>query len=459
MRIEAFWAKGYRSLRDVRLEPLGPFNVFYGRNGSGKSNILAAIHTLFQLLQVIGSNTSELEFLRGSQGTDVNEEEARRLANIALEAGVVAHRDLYIQAAGESIALGAILGRGTSMVDLSIGRRLPDSIKVEITLDRIVSEPCLWISQMEIDGRSLADMPLEPDPSGMPSLRHVQALLADRLPSKAFSMVDAIRALGVERDDTTERQESANVLLQDMNEGRLASALFAAKNASVPDLRKRFRTLQTLLEGEPLQRPPFDVLRDVVTKEIAIRERRSTPSGDEREVPLDLAGLGIVQIYTILAKILFAGTSAVGVEEPEAHLHAPTSGLHLRRLLRRLVEERQIEQLFIATHSNLFDLDPDGYFDVSLDEGGATVVRRCPISEVDRHFYEPGPTLHALEELLATAAPDKVMFRRPDGSPVTASEMVEMLRGADPTAVDYLARQLRRDMVVLTVRPGQPFPG
>lgn len=105
----------------------------------------------------------------------------------------------------------------------------------------------------------------------------------------------------------------------------------------------------------------------------------------------DLAGLGVVQLYSILAKILFAGTSTVGVEEPEAHLHAPTSGLHLRKLLRRLVDEGHIEQLFIATHSNLFDLDPEGYFDVSLDETGATVVKRCPIQEVDRHFYEPGP--------------------------------------------------------------------
>src|SRR5271154_1060458 len=49
MRIESFWAKGFRSLRDVRLENLGAFNVFYGPNGSGKSNILAAIEAWLRL--------------------------------------------------------------------------------------------------------------------------------------------------------------------------------------------------------------------------------------------------------------------------------------------------------------------------------------------------------------------------------------------------------------------------
>ncbi|WP_437940090.1 AAA family ATPase [Sorangium sp. So ce341] len=40
MTIASFWAKGYRSLRDVRVDDLGPFNIFYGPNGSGKSNLL-----------------------------------------------------------------------------------------------------------------------------------------------------------------------------------------------------------------------------------------------------------------------------------------------------------------------------------------------------------------------------------------------------------------------------------
>ncbi len=152
---------------------------------------------------------------------------------------------------------------------------------------------------------------------------------------------------------------------------------------------------------------------------------------------LDLAGLGIAQIYWILGQAMLSGARIIGIEEPEAHLHAPTTGKHLRALLARLVDEKHIDQLFIATHSNLFDLDDKGFFDVRL-ENGETIVTRKPLDAIDEHLYEPGPTRHALEELLAFAPANKVMFRRPDGSPVTASEMVKLLRDADPTALDYL---------------------
>ena len=49
MRITKFWARGFRSLRDVTLEPLGPINVFYGPNGVGKSNLLDAIHKFVEV--------------------------------------------------------------------------------------------------------------------------------------------------------------------------------------------------------------------------------------------------------------------------------------------------------------------------------------------------------------------------------------------------------------------------
>jgi hypothetical protein len=129
---------------------------------------------------------------------------------------------------------------------------------------------------------------------------------------------------------------------------------------------------------------------------------------------------------------------AVGIEEPEAHLHAPTSGRHLRQLLVRLVQEKHIDQLFIATHSNLFDLDPTGYYDVSLRDG-CTVVERSDLTRIDReHLYEPGPAKHALARLLGYAPADEVVFRRADGTPVTAEEMLRLLQEDDDVAVQFL---------------------
>lgn len=48
-------------------------------------------------------------------------------------------------------------------------------------------------------------------------------------------------------------------------------------------------------------------------------------------------------------------------------------------------DEPLLDQLFIATHSNLFGLDETGYWDVSLDAATSeTRVVRKPRSEIDR---------------------------------------------------------------------------
>jgi hypothetical protein len=153
---------------------------------------------------------------------------------------------------------------------------------------------------------------------------------------------------------------------------------------------------------------------------------------------LDLAGLGIAQIYWILGQAMLSGARAVAIEEPEAHLHAPTSGRHLRELLQRLVDEKHVDQLFIATHSNLFDLDSKGYWDVSL-QNGETVVTRAELPDIDRkHLYEPGPAKHGLQHMLEYMPAEEVVFRRADGSPITAAEMLRMLQEGADDAVRFL---------------------
>ncbi|GAB4542100.1 MAG: hypothetical protein Tsb0020_54700 [Haliangiales bacterium] len=199
-------------------------------------------------------------------------------------------------------------------------------------------------------------------------------------------------------------------------------------------MRRRYRDLQALLQAKPLNRPGFDITHDPASGEIDVVETKII-DGQPHDVPLDLVGLGLAQVYRIVAQCILAGTFAVGIEEPEAHLHAPTSGMKLRQVLSQLVESGPLSQLFIATHSNLFDLDPKGYFDVSHDAERGTVVERKPLSEIDRaHLYEPGPAKHALQQMLGYLEADTVVFRRPDGAPVSAGEMLAMLQRDDPIA-------------------------
>ncbi len=425
MRIEAFWAKGYRSLRDVRLEPLGPFNVFYGPNGSGKSNLLAAMQAWLRLIPI----ALETSFMRTLfDAPDLPPQQARELWRgqraLHMEGAPLHVHDFTVGSERRRIVLGGTL------VDLSP----PEVQRVSITLEldgTNLHKPTLLQWELEIDG-----LALNHDEQIAPAQREKLSALEKVVIERKLSAVPADRMPRIEAA-SQRPPDGVDPLSWYFQRGQLKDALFAAQNATSASTLRALEKFRQLMQGAPLHRPAFRTVEDPHT---GIRDLREwlRPPFEGQDVSLDLAGLGIAQIYWILAQAMLSRADIITVEEPEAHLHAPTSGLHLRQLLGRLVDEGHIEQLFLATHSNLFDLDPIGYFDVHLDESGATVVERRPLRDADRHFYEPGPTLHALEELLSVAPADKVMFRRPDGAPVTAREMVDLLRSADPTALDYL---------------------
>lgn len=220
--------------------------------------------------------------------------------------------------------------------------------------------------------------------------------------------------------------------------GDAADQLFAIKNHPDRAVRASLDRLRALLSGPPLHRPPFDVVQFPDTGRKQLREQVER-DGAIHDIPVDLAGLGVAQLYSILSQIKLSKARAVAIEEPEAHLHGPTSGRHLRELLLRLVSEGDIDQLFVATHSNLFDLDPAGYFDVELVDGWTRATRR-PLADLhEKHLYEPGPMKHVLRAMLATQMErDKVMFRTREGEPVTVAKLIDHLDGDTDVAFEYV---------------------
>jgi|GEM_PF-2486459 hypothetical protein len=442
MRIESFWAKGYRSLRDVRLDNLGPFNVFYGPNGGGKSNFLEALASLFDLTRTavqMADHVAGGVWPGGDAPTP-----SRLAADVAIKANVLKKEDLCVYEKTRTLILGARLtSAGGTSIELSSGPLTLPDLEIEVTVDwAIEAHPSLQLSVLRTNGDDLLPFMRTGAPSpalkhtSVKSRDHLKALLVDVLPSRAYTRVGADRYPRVEQRGAA--TGSRDLVALHLQEGRLKSALLAAQIGPSAHVRRRLEALRSLLAGEPLRRPPFDPIQDPATGTIDLRERLPEPNPEGLEIPIDLAGLGISQIYAILAKAMLTGTSAVGIEEPEAHLHAPTSGRALRTLLVRLVEEKFVDQLFIATHSNLFDLDPTGYFDVSLKDG-CTVVVRSDLTRIDReHLYEPGPAKHALEKLLQYAPEDEIVFRKSDGTGVTAKEMMRLLQEDDALAVRFL---------------------
>lgn len=422
MRIRSFWAEGFRSLRDVRLPELGAFNVFYGTNGAGKSNILAAIELL---ARAAGRRIPGYLSLEDPVHEDWVGELARAddFCHSAPDPRI--RLGMTVAASGDAPVFRSGIHTDTELTLEAVFERLPGR-RTSLRITRLIGPHCGNLLQL-----------WEQQNSSNPGLRQVKddlgRFFSSVVAEQLFRLVPAVRAVQSESGPLGTKHKSG---LADLFEkGRIKEAFVYALTSPDPVIRDRFARLRELLTGEPLHRPPFDPVYDPQTERYELRER--APGG--RDVPLDLAGLGIQQIYMILGQIMLGRASAVGIEEPEAHLHAPTSGRHLRVLLKRLVERGDIEQLFITTHSNLFDLDSTGYFDVRL-EGGATVVeRKTNLNEIDeRHLYEPGPAKHGLEDLLRLIDPSAPVLRRPDGSPVSAGEMLKLLQEDAPEAVEFL---------------------
>lgn len=77
------------------------------------------------------------------------------------------------------------------------------------------------------------------------------------------------------------------------------------------------------------------------------------------EVPIDLAGTGVLQILQILSYVNFYNPKILLLDEPDAHLH-PNNQRKLTSLLKQLVEERNL-QVILTTHSRHL-LDALSYF-------------------------------------------------------------------------------------------------
>lgn len=444
MRLVRFWARNFRSLREIELPDIGGVSVFYGPNGSGKSNVLQAMRLLYRL--------TGLRFAAGKLGDPTTGIGSERLL------GLVGHDDVWQRDTGDTVVLGGVL-RGDGAAPLYSGPRLRfGELEVELRFDYRV-QGLMWFSRLTAratDGASLDLLAEATAPTPLaPSLRGPQAGAAVRsdviypdlyqfmvreIP-REFSLVDGVRGLRFE-----ERSETADFGLRPaphevvdflLDANRLKEALARARGSSDERIRAGFRRMVRILEAD-LHRPTLDVIDDPIAGRYELREAREAPDGRQYTIPLEQAGLGLVQVYAILAGALLRGADAVAIEEPEAHLHAPDSGRLLRAALGRLVESRAVSQLFIATHSNLFDLDPGGFYEVRLEGGETRIVRQCDRTLIDRYLYEPGPARRALDGFLQFLPPETVVFRRGDGRPVSVEQMRSMLLDDDDGAVAFL---------------------
>ena len=385
MRITEFSITNFRSLRDFHIAELVPVNVLYGENDVGKSNVLAALQTIFCAkwqrtaadyrpgrfhegeVRQFGSSfykdtSAPITFVVRVAMDD--DEIAKNLspANTPLEVSKLAAAPLEI--AG-TISEPRILPRPSSAI------RRPDTLGPPETVAKFRVTKLEWHKAVVFDATVEGDTVLPGQASGFFGLtpeRYVEFFnrLTDYL-TDSFQLVPPTRFVGPEKASPAETV---------LRPGNFKNALLQWSHG-LPDTNRiqTFREVQRWFDGEPFgygQINPFVVPIKGTTESMA--DVMVTRGG--QALPLERYGTGVQQVLILLSYLLSdRKRRMLGIEEMELNL-SPNTQDRILSQLRVAMEnpELRLGQLFLTSHSEVFATKCPGrrYF-LSM-KNGATYV-------------------------------------------------------------------------------------
>ena len=369
MRINSFHIQGFKSLADVKVESLSDINVFYGLNNVGKSNIFQALDLWNQLLPSITLSTDQLE---GITGASLFQLGGDNLINLEIS--------LHLSGNFDETAIVKIINRenmksrypAISYKDLKPDDKPDDLDKLlqgKITLNskmQIVTKPGSKEANCQVDllGETETGYQVELELEDLPQ----------KLPS--FHVIRASRRLQAEM-----RGESKD--LGSISDYNLKQALFYAYLSRDLQQKNRLAAIKRILSSSPFNLGDLDIALDRDTDQIDIGFVRS-----DGRLPLENMGSGVQQLLLVLGQIFLNDYPIIAIEEPEMNL-SPQYQQYLLVALRKLMQDPavKLDQLFISTHSPYFEFE-ENFFDVTMDEQGATQVIKLPMEKRSRYFPE-----------------------------------------------------------------------
>ncbi len=309
MRISTVEIRNFKAIASARLE-LSDFNVIVGANGSGKSSILQAMHWMFQ------SGRHPIVYARSNpkDGVTLSEKNATYMPSPD-------YRN-----AGNSAEYGN--KSGSPQLDMVVSATMDDASKVTAAL---------WIKSARNEGLLVH----------IPSNNTFVARLREQ--SREFSAYIP----GLAGIPLSEEKRSQAIV------HRLAAA---------GDANTVLRNVLLLLKGRDINgKNGLHLLEEYVAQVIGkisldvsfADERDSTISarfqtadmqaGEKRWKPLELAGVGYLQVIQIFAYLIYFRPAMLLVDEPDAHLH-PTTQERLVPVLVAASKETDT-QIILTTHS------------------------------------------------------------------------------------------------------------
>lgn len=486
---------GYRSLRDVEIDGLPEKVILYGPNGSGKSSLMRAVRLLLRAVTTADEVPTKRE-----EAVSLSLQEADKKLHLRLE-------DFY-RGGKPEIRVS---------VEIGIGDRARSILGVPVAEDLYILTLCgifqsigdgkilFWCDRADVDGTLMIGRPedekIRQIRKKINAVRNqiigVESQIANYLSTieqevKTFPREHVEAKYRAAILQATAKKESLKQDLIEFEKELGESALAADRIRLVlcrellqlheayrmpggePGLERALH--DAMLSPDPENQSAIDRLGERLarvrlfgaqTSPVALRPVVTTFG--ERQVhffrsphgwlPISNLGTGEQQIILMLGQSLISRRPIALLEEPEAHLHPKLMGPLADFLSESVVvadEQPDIDQIWMATHHHMFAIDED-FFDVSLDDDGATVVRRRPRSEAVEHFYEPGPFWDALRELVSSGLEkNAVITLNANGEPIRAQDLLESIEGNRKLAREFVDTATRS--VVLSIRKQQEKP-
>lgn len=336
MKIESIHIKGFKSIKDLKIEGLSDINVFFGQNNVGKSNLFEAIAICHRLLA---------------------DESRTEVTNLISEFGQIF----------------ALNGKGT--IEIEINVRLDKAEQEKVHPDIRLLNPELSILYRLKEQSSHVPKPEVKALTPKGEVSYPQGKY--QLDWSEFHLIPAQRQFQRELMSTKDAQAKTKVV----SHNNLKQALFDAYNSLDFQQKKRLAAIRDILNSPPFELGELDIARDPNNNEINIGFIR--PNG---RLPIENMGSGTQQLLLMLGQIFLNDYPVIALEEPEMNLSPQYQSL-LLETLRQLMKDPAVKlnQLFISTHSPHLEFQ-ENFFHVFLDEEGYTQVERATKVQHAQHF-------------------------------------------------------------------------
>lgn len=310
IKIQSVSIANFKAIKNADID-LGDFNVLVGANGSGKSSVLQALHWMFQS----GRNPQVEANKQATKGSTLSEKDAIYMPS------------LEYRYAGQGDGYGN--RQDAPQLDLSV---------LAIDEDGDEHRASMWIKSARNEGISVHV------PSGNPivaAIRNQKREFSAYIPGVAgIALAEEKRSKLIVRRSAA--AGDANTMLRNI------LSLLSSEKVGTENALKVVENYVSRVIGEFSLKVEFDDDTDAKIR-ASFQTQQIRESDDKRFKPLELAGIGFLQVLQIFAYLVYFRPVMLLVDEPDAHLYPVAQ----ERLVAVLSEAARAfdAQVLLTTHS------------------------------------------------------------------------------------------------------------